>query len=92
MGFRDSHHYCVGLAMFKNSFCELVMKIDEGRIVDAVYMDFSKAFNKVPQGRPMIHGDLVEWIQNWLGHERPRVVVEGRLPDWMSLISNVSQR
>eukprot|EP00061_Rhincodon_typus_P009644 g33300.t1 len=30
---------------------EVTKKIDEGRMVDVVYMDFSKTFNKVPHDR-----------------------------------------
>eukprot|EP00061_Rhincodon_typus_P006460 g27123.t1 len=30
---------------------KVTKKINEGRVVDAVYMDFSKAFNKVLHGR-----------------------------------------
>eukprot|EP00061_Rhincodon_typus_P007818 g29885.t1 len=58
--------------------------IDEGRAADVVYMEFSKAFDKVPHGRLIqkikihgIHGDLAAWIQDWLAHRRQRVVVEG---------------
>ena len=49
--------------------------IDEGRAVDVVYMDFSKAFDKVLHGRLVqkvkshgIRGELARWIQNWLSH------------------------
>ena len=48
--------------------------IEEGRAVDVVYMDFSKAFDKVPHGSLVqkfkshrINGELARWIQNWLG-------------------------
>ena len=38
-------------------FFEVVTKtIDEGRAVDVVYMDFSKAFDKVPHGRLVSEG------------------------------------
>ena len=54
-------------------FEEVTKMIDEGRAVDVVYMDFSKAFDKVPHGRLMqkvksheIRGELARWIQNWL--------------------------
>jgi len=56
-------------------FEEVTRIIDQGRAVDVVYMDFSKAFDKVPHGRLIqkgksyvIRGELVRWIQNWLGH------------------------
>jgi len=58
--------------------------IVKGDAVDVVYMDFSKAFDKVPHGRLVqkvklhgIRGELGRWIQNWLGHRRQRVAVEG---------------
>eukprot|EP00061_Rhincodon_typus_P011358 g36307.t1 len=57
---------------------------DEGRPVGVVYMDFNKAYDKVPHRKLIqkikmhgIHGDLAAWIQNWLVHRRQRVLVEG---------------
>ena len=32
-------------------FKEVTKMIDEGRAVDVLYMDFSKAFDKAPHGR-----------------------------------------
>eukprot|EP00061_Rhincodon_typus_P015872 g43792.t1 len=53
--------------------------IHEGRAVDVVYMDFRKAFDKVPLGRLIqkikmcgIHSDLATWIQNWLADRRQK--------------------
>eukprot|EP00061_Rhincodon_typus_P011640 g36813.t1 len=62
-------------------FFKVVTKvINEGRAVDVVYMDFSKAFDKGPYGMLIqkikmlgIH-DNFAWIQNWLAHKRQRVV------------------
>ena len=34
-------------------FEEVTKQVDEGKAVDVVYMDFSKAFDKVPRGRLM---------------------------------------
>ena len=71
---------------------------DKGRAVDVVYMDFSKAFDKVPHGRLVqkikshgIRGELARWIQNWLGHRRQRVVVEGWFSEWRSVTSGLLQ-
>jgi len=51
--------------------------IDEGRALDVVYIDFSKAFDKVTHGRLGqklkslgIRGWLARCIQNWLGYRR----------------------
>eukprot|EP00061_Rhincodon_typus_P008243 g30687.t1 len=52
---------------------KVTKKIDEGRVVSVAYMDFSKAFNKVPHGRLVskvrshgIQGEIATQIQNWL--------------------------
>eukprot|EP00061_Rhincodon_typus_P003705 g20766.t1 len=55
--------------------------IDEGRVADVIYMDFGKAFDKVPDGRLMIpklevswtakkvtseyNGILIKWANQW---------------------------
>eukprot|EP00061_Rhincodon_typus_P013987 g40720.t1 len=59
-------------------------RINEGRAMDMIYMDFSKAFDKVPHAR-LVHkirsngipGELAIWIQNWLKGRRQRVMAEG---------------
>ena len=72
--------------------------IDEGRAVDVVYMDFSKAFDKLSHGRLVqkvklhgIRGELARWIQNWLGQKRQRVAVEGCVSEWRAVTSGVPQ-
>ena len=73
---RDSQHgFVKGKSCLTNliEFFEVVTKcVDEDRAVDVVYMDFSKAFDKVPHGRLMkkvrrcgIEGHLADWISNW---------------------------
>lgn len=65
---------------------------------DGGYKNFSKAFKNVPSGRLIqkikacvINRDLLGWIQNWLGHNRQRVVVEEYFSDWVPLTSDVLQ-
>ena len=70
----SQHCFVRGRSCLTNliEFFEEVMKIiDEGRAADVVYMDFSKAFDKVPHGRLAqklrLHGiwdGLARWIQN----------------------------
>ena len=56
------------------SYLEDLTKImDDGFSLDVVYLDFSKAFNKVPIQRLLnkcsglgIQGTLLKWIENWL--------------------------
>ena len=72
--------------------------IDEGMAVDIVCMNLSKAFDKVPHGRLVqkvkshgIKGERARWVQNWLGHRRQKVAVEGSFSDWRSVTSGVPQ-
>ena len=55
---------------------------DDNKVVDLVYLDFQKAFNKVSHERQMlkvnthdIQGDAARWIRNWLAgrHQRVRI-------------------
>ena len=52
--------------------------------MDAIYLDFSKAFDKVPHERLIkklvAHGvgtKVSKWIQNWLSDRKQRVVIGG---------------
>ena len=47
--------------------------VDEGKAVDIVYLDFKKAFDKVPHWRLFatvracgVAGQVANWIGNWL--------------------------
>eukprot|EP00061_Rhincodon_typus_P006699 g27627.t1 len=62
-------------------FEEVTKRTDEGRMVDVIYMNFSKAFNKllmVGWSARLDHMEYREnsWIQNWLEGRRQRVVVD----------------
>ena len=66
-------------------FEEIIKWIDEGSPVDIIYLDFQKAFDKVPHQRLLLklkaHGirdGLIDWIEQWLTDRRQRVVVEWR--------------
>ena len=56
------------------SFFEEITKwVDEGSPVDVIYLDFKKAFDKVPHQRLILklksHGmgnSIINWIEQWL--------------------------
>jgi len=63
--------------------------VDEGRAVDVVYVDFSKAFYTVSHN--ILLGKLrkcgldewtVRWIENWLNGRTQRVVISGTESSW----------
>jgi len=72
--------------------------VDEGRAVDVVYLDFSKAFDTVSHNIPI--GKLrkcgldewsVRWIENWLNGRTQRVVISDAESSWRSVTSGVPQ-
>ena len=79
-------------------FEEVYTHLDEGSPVDAVYLDFSKAFDKVPHKRLVrkleaagIGGNILNWIKGWLAERRQKVGIRGKYSNWISIISGVPQ-
>ena len=72
--------------------------MDEGSPVDIIYLDFQKAFDKVPHQRLILklksHGmgiSIINWIEQWLTDRTQRVVVDGEVSSWKSVLSGVPQ-
>ena len=56
--------------------------VDQGYPVDVIFLDFQKAFDKVPHGRLLLKvkamgiGSLVEnWIESWLSGRKQRILM-----------------
>ena len=54
------------------------------------------AFDKVPHQRLLLklkaHGignDVINWIEKWLTHRRQRIIVDGEILNWKSVLSGV---
>ena len=72
--------------------------VDSGVPVDVVYLDFAKAFDKVPVERLLkkvrahgIRGKLYKWIRAWLKDRWQRVVLSGVASGWIEVLSGVPQ-
>jgi Reverse transcriptase (RNA-dependent DNA polymerase) len=72
--------------------------IDSGDSVDIVFLDFTKAFEKVPRQCLIeklkangVGGKIVTWIDEWLKDRKPRVVINGHKSNWNRVGSGVPQ-
>ena len=79
-------------------FEEITKWVDDGSPVDVIYLDFQKAFDKVPHQRLIFklkaHGmgnSIIIWIEQWLTDRKQRVVVVGEVSSWKSVLSGVPQ-
>ena len=81
------------------SFLEKVTAaIDNGEPVDVIFLDFAKAFDKVPVQRLLrkvkahgIDGKVYGWIAAWLQDRVQRVVLNGKSSTWEAVLSGVPQ-
>ena len=97
----SQHGFTKGKSCLTNllDFFEVVTKeLDEGNNVDLIYLDFSKAFDKVPYERLFnklkshgISGNVLNWIKKWLSNRRQRVCIEGEFSEWAEVTSGVPQ-
>ena len=77
---------------------DLAKGIDDNTQIDAVLLDFSKAFDKVPHKRLAsklhhygIRGRTLSWIKSFLANRTQRVAVEGVMSDSAPVTSGVPQ-
>ena len=97
----SQHGFLKARSCLTNMLCfleEITKWIDVGSPVDIIYLDFQKAFGKVPHQRLLLklkaHGigdSITDWIEQWLTDRRQRVVVDGEVSNWKSVLSGVPQ-
>ena len=97
----SQHGFLKARSCLTNMLCfleEITKWIDVGSPVEIIYLDFQKAFDKVPHQRLLLklkaHGigdSITDWIEQWLTDRRQRVVVDGEVSNWKSVLSGVPQ-
>ena len=95
----SQHGFLKARSCLTNLLCffeEITKWVDEGSPVDVIYLDFQKAFDKVPHQRLLLelksHGmgnSIINWIEQRLSDRRQRVVVDGEVSSWKPVLSGV---
>jgi hypothetical protein len=94
-GFRNKRSCLSNLLDFFGRVTEIY---DQEKAVDLIYLDFQKAFDKVPHERLMrkveahgIIGNVSQWIRNWLSNRKQRVSINSKTSEWAPVTSGVPQ-
>jgi hypothetical protein len=98
---QTQHGFLKGRSCTTNllEFMEKILSYQDSSIpVDIIYLDFAKAFDKVPTKKLLakikakgIGGDVLNWIAEWLNKRKQRVRLNGVYSDWLDVISGVPQ-
>ena len=85
-GFRNKRSCLTSLLDF---FAQVIdtYDMDNNKAVYLVYLDFKKAFDKVPHERLKVNahgiqGDAARWIRNWLAGRRQWVCINQSYSNW----------
>ena len=72
--------------------------LEEGKEVRMVFLDISKAFDKVWHKGLLrrleslgVRDPLLKWIKSYLSKRKQRVIIDGQSSDWMQIEAGVPQ-
>ena len=81
-----------------NFLMEIYEALEGGKEVRVVFLDISKAFDKVWHAGLLrelealgVRSPLLQWFESYLRNRKQRVVIEGQRSDWRTINSGVPQ-
>ena len=94
-GFRKGRSCLTNLLRFLDG---VTSGVDRKESVDVIYLDFAKAFDKVPHQRMLrklkgygVTGRILKWIESWLSDRFQRVCIGGGRSGWRRVTSGIPQ-
>jgi hypothetical protein len=94
-GFIPGKSCATNLTLFMDTVTKAT---DEGKAVDIIYLDFAKAFDKVPHQRLLtklrakgVDAQTVKWIESWLSNRTQNVNIQGEKSGSCDVDSGVPQ-
>ncbi|CAM5107791.1 unnamed protein product [Natator depressus] len=98
---KSQHGFYKGKSCLTNLlelFEGVIKHVDMGNPVDIVYLDFQKAFDKVPHQKFLnevrsqgISGEILSWISKWLKDGKQRIGINDQFSQWREVNSGVLQ-
>ncbi|CAM4575965.1 unnamed protein product [Caretta caretta] len=77
---------------------EITGSVDEGKAVDLLFLDFSKAFDMVSHNilasklkKYGLDEWTIRWTESWLDHRAQQVMINGSMSSWQSVSRGVPQ-
>ncbi|CAM4557508.1 unnamed protein product [Caretta caretta] len=77
---------------------EITGSVDEGKEVDVLFLDFSKAFDMVSHSilvsklkKYGLDGCTTRWVESWLDCQAQQVAINGSMSSWQPVSSGVPQ-
>ncbi|CAM5135214.1 unnamed protein product [Eretmochelys imbricata] len=94
-GFTKSKSCLTNLIAF---YDEITGSVDEGKAVDVLFLDFSKAFDTVSHSilaskleKYGLDEWTIRWIESWIDLRAQRIVINGSMSSWQLVSSGVPQ-